>query len=267
MTTHSYKNIQFEELEDENQGIGLLTFNRIQVLNALNRETLEELNTILDHVTRSKSVKVLVLTGAGDKAFVAGADISQFPKLSSKEALAFAKFGQAVFNKLESLNQPTIAAVNGFALGGGCELALACDFIYASEKAKFGQPEVRLGIIPGYGGTQRFVRQVGKAMGKELIFSGRMISAGEALRIGLVNRVCAPDQLMNEVIKTSREICAQGGLAIAEAKRAIEQGYQKELSEALAIEAAAFAKTFGTEDQKEGARAFLEKRAPRFRGR
>lgn len=267
MTTNDFKNLLVEEQAGENAGILTITFNRPKVLNALNRETLEELKTVLVGLESNTSIHVVVLTGAGEKAFVAGADISQFPTMTAKDAVEFAKFGQNVLSQLERLPQPTIAAVNGFALGGGGELASACDFIYASETAKLGQPEVNLGIIPGYGGTQRLVRQVGRGMGKELIFTGRVISAKEALRIGWVNRVCAPAELLNEVYKTGREIMSKSSLAIAEAKKAIELGYNKDLPEALAIEIEAFARTFGTADQKEGAKAFLEKRKPQFQGR
>lgn len=266
-TTHKFENIWFEEQTDENKGISIITFNRPKVLNALNQKTLEELKFVLDEVKKSKSIRVLILTGAGEKAFVAGADISQFPSMTSKDARKFAAFGQRVFSQLEALDQPTLAAVNGFALGGGCELAAACDFIYASETAKFGQPEVNLGIIPGYGGTQRWVRQIGKAMAKELIFTGRIISAEEAFQIGFVNKVCAPDRLMNEITETARLIVSKGKIAVAHAKRAIDAGYHKELSKGLQIECEAFSKTFDTEDQKEGASAFLEKRQPRFQGR
>lgn len=265
-TSKLFKNLLFEELTGDNSGIALLTFNRPKVLNAISHETMVELSAALDQVRENRSIRLLILTGSGDKAFIAGADISQFETLNSRQAYQFALFGQTTFNKLEELAQPTIAAVNGFALGGGCELASACDFIYASRNAKFGQPEVNLGIIPGYGGTQRFVRQIGKAMAKELIFSGSMISADEAFRIGLVNRLCEPDQLMAEVFKTARTLISRGPLAIAHAKKAIDAGYNKELHEGLALEAEEFSKVFDTWDQKEGARAFLEKRSPVFRG-
>lgn len=262
-----YKYIIYDELSGENKGIGLITFNRPKVLNALSRETLEELKEALEGLKNNAAVRVVVLTGAGEKAFVAGADISQFPSMTLEDARRFAEFGQSVFNLLEALGQPVIAAVNGYALGGGCELASACDFIYAAPHAKFGQPEVNLGIIPGYGGTQRLVRQLGKAMAKELIFTGRIISADEALSIGLVNRVSALDKLLPDVFETARMIISRSPSAIREAKKAIETGYNKELSLGLQIEIEAFAKTFGTEDQKEGARAFLEKREPKFKGR
>lgn len=262
-----YKNLLFEELSGENAGIAVVTFNRPTVLNAINHEMMVELSSALDRVKENKKIRVLILTGSGEKAFVAGADISQFESLNARQAYQFALFGQTTFGKLQELDQPTIAAVNGFALGGGCELASACDFIYASSRAKFGQPEVNLGIIPGYGGTQRFVRQVGLAMGKELIFSGNMISVEEAFRIGLVNKVCEPEKLLEEVFKTARMIASRAPLAVSEAKKAIHAGYHKEWHDALAVEAEAFSKAFDTSDQKEGARAFLEKRQPHFEGR
>ena len=267
MTTSQLQNIIFEELSGENQGISLVTFNRPKVLNALDQKTFDELETVLDLVEESNSIRVLVFTGAGEKAFVAGADISQFPHMSSEDAIQFATRGQTTFLRLLKLRQPTIAAVNGFALGGGCEFASACDFIYASETAKFGQPEVNLGIVPGYGGTQILARQIGKAMAKELIFSGKIIGAHEALEVGLVNKVCLPDKLLEEVLTVARLIVSRAPLAVAEAKKAIEEGYAKELSEALDVECKAFSNTFDTEDQKEGARAFLEKRKAKFIGR
>ncbi|MBI2646381.1 MAG: enoyl-CoA hydratase/isomerase family protein [Deltaproteobacteria bacterium] len=265
--SNTYHTITYEEKHGELKGIAVVTFNRPKVLNAINQSLMEELLDVLEHVQKSHAVKVLVLTGTGDKAFIAGADISQFEKMTSKEAIAFAKFGQKVFTRLEELPQPTIAAVNGYALGGGCELALACDFIYAGENAQLGQPEVNLGILPGWGGTQRLTRLVGKAMAKELIFTGKLIYAHEAQRIGIVNKVCHDVQLMEDVLKTAKLIVSKGPIAVAQAKRAIEDGYHKELRDALELEAEAFAKTFDTQDQKEGAKAFLAKRPPQFVGR
>lgn len=266
-SNHTYHNLTYEEKQGDLQGIAVVTFDRPKVLNAINQSLLEELLAVLDHIQKNHAVKVLVLTGAGDKAFIAGADISQFEKMTSKEAVTFAKFGQKVFTRLEELSQPTIAAVNGYALGGGCELALSCDFIYAGENAQFGQPEVNLGILPGWGGTQRLSRLVGKAMAKELIFTGKLIYAHEAQRIGMVNKVCHDSQLMDDVLKTANLIVSKGPLAVAQAKRVIEDGYHKEIADALELEAEAFAKTFDTEDQKEGAKAFLAKRPPQFVGR
>ncbi len=266
-SNHTYHTIMYEEKNGEFKGIAVVTFNRPKVLNAINQPLLEELMAVLDYVQKSHTVKVLVLTGAGDKAFIAGADISQFEKMTSKEAVGFSRFGQKVFTRLEELPQSTLAAVNGYALGGGCELALACDFIYAGENAQFGQPEVNLGILPGWGGTQRLSRLVGKAMAKELIFTGKLIDAHEAQRIGIVNKVCHNAQLMDEVLKTAKLIVSKGSIAVSQAKRVIEDGYHKELLDALELEAKAFAKTFDTQDQKEGAKAFLAKRPPQFVGR
>ncbi len=264
---NTYHNLTYEEKHGDLKGVALVTFNRPKVLNAISQAMLEELLTVLEHVQKSHVIKVLVLTGAGDKAFIAGADISQFEKMTSKEAAELAKFGQKVFTRLEELPQPTIAAVNGYALGGGCELALSCDFIYAGENAQLGQPEVNLGILPGWGGTQRLSRLVGKPMAKELVFTGKIIYAHEAQRLGIVNKVCHDAQLMEDVMKIAKLILSKGPLAIAQAKRVIEDGYHKELIDALEMEAEAFAKIFDTEDQKEGARAFLAKRPPQFVGR
>jgi enoyl-CoA hydratase len=264
MSTHKFKNIIFEKKDGH---IALITINRPKVLNAINKETMQELMSCVEILKNSDDIRVVVITGAGDKAFVAGADISQFPKMNENEAIEFATYGQSVFSKLEELKQPVIAAVNGYALGGGCELVLACDFIYASENAKLGQPEVSLGILPGYGGTQRLSRLVGKAMAKELIYSGKVISAQEALRIRLVNKVFAQKDLLLETIKTANLIASKAPIAVAESKKAIEQGYDILLKEALAVECQGFSKTFGTQDQKEGAKAFLEKRKPHFIGK
>jgi enoyl-CoA hydratase len=209
----------------------------------------------------------LIVTGAGDKAFVAGADIAAMSAMSPDEAAAFARLGQATFAALEALRMPVIAAVNGFALGGGCELALACDFIYASDKAKLGQPEVKLGILPGFGGTQRLARRVGLGMARELIYSGRMIGPEEALRIGLVNAVVPRRELVDRVLEVAKTIASVGPGAVAAAKRVMNEGVDRPLRDAIELEAIAFGKCFELHDQREGMGAFLEKREPKFEDR
>ena len=245
--------------------IATITINREAKLNAINEQVLLELKAIVAQLRETKDVRCALLTGKG-KAFVAGADIAAMKELSPEEAERFATFGQEVFDGLESLRFPVIAVVNGFALGGGCELALACDFIYCSEKAKLGQPEVKLGVIPGFGGTQRLLRRVGVAMAKELVFSGRMIRADEALRIGLANAVFAPEELMAAARKTANEIASMGPAAVGKAKDVMREGADILLRDANAMEARAFGACFSTSDQSEGMAAFLEKRAASFRG-
>ena len=244
-----------------------LTVQRPEKLNALNAATLQALAQAFSAAAAEPSVRVVVLTGAGPKAFVAGADIASMQGLSVEEARAFAQQGHALGAALESLPIPVIAAVNGFALGGGCELALACDFVHASEKARFGQPEVKLGVIPGFGGTQRLARRVGIARARELVYSGAMIGAEEALRIGLVNAVHPHAELMAKARALATSIAAMGPFAVAEAKRVLREGEERPLEEANAIEVEGFARCFTTADQKEGMAAFLEKRAAAFTGR
>jgi len=258
----SYENIIYHVEE----GIATITFNRPKALNALNAALLEDLSDALDKIAGDEDIRVLVLTGAGDKAFVAGADISELATFNSLGAKYFASFGQHVIDKLQQLPIVVIAAVNGFALGGGTEIAIACDFIYASEKAKFGQPEISLGLIPGFGGTQRLPRLVGTNRAKELIFTGKMISAAEADQIGLVNRVVAPETLMEEVMKTAKEIAAKGKVSLRAAKQAINNGANTDLATGLNIEIDAFALSFSSPDAKEGTAAFLEKRKADFKG-
>jgi enoyl-CoA hydratase len=245
--------------------VSTLTINRPDKLNALSTEVLEDLRAAVAQLGERGDVRAAVITGSG-KAFVAGADIAAMKNMTEVEGRSFGAFGHAVFESIEQLRVPVIAAVNGFALGGGCELALSCDFIYASSKAKFGQPEVNLGIIPGFGGTQRLPRRVGRAIARELIYTGKMIDAGEALRIGLVNAVFEPEALMTEALKTANEIAAKGPLAVAAAKRLIRDGMDMALPEANRLEQAAFGRGFGTADQREGMTAFLERRAPSFEG-
>jgi enoyl-CoA hydratase len=251
----------------EHEGaVSLLTIDRPDRLNALDREVLEEVRGALEETAGHGGTRCLVITGAG-KAFIAGADIAAMKDMGSEAAREFSALGHRTFDLIEALPCPVIAAVNGFALGGGCELALACDFIYASEKAKLGQPEVKLGVIPGFGGTQRLARRVGVAMARELIYSGAMIDAAEALRIGLVNAVHPPEELMGAVRKLAATIASMGPVAVTAAKRVILEGEGVPLADANHREAEAFARCFETEDQKEGMAAFLDKRPPAFEGR
>lgn len=257
-----YENIVFQ-LEE---GIATIIFNRPEVLNALNEDTLKEFSNALDQIGADESIRVLILTGAGEKSFVAGADITEFPKFNALRAKRFSEMGHGLINKLQKLSIPVIAAVNGFALGGGCEVVLACDFIYASENAMFGLPEINLGIIPGFGGTQRLPRLIGKNLAKEMIFTGKMISAAEANSIGLVNNVCAQDQLMAEVMKTARIIVTKGKASLRAAKQAINNGMDADLKTGCSIEIDAFALCLASSDAKEGTLAFLEKRQAEFKG-
>jgi enoyl-CoA hydratase len=247
--------------------IAVLTINRPKALNALNSDTLTELSTVLDELGRDSSVRVVILTGSGEKAFIAGADISQMKDLTPLEGRGFAQLGQATFRKLELLPQPVIAAINGFALGGGCELALACDIRLASENAKFGQPEVSLGLTAGFGGTQRLPRLIGTGLAGELLFTGDIIDAQEAYRIGLVNRVYAFDSLLEEAQKLAQRIAGRAPIAVQLSKSAIQRGTNLDLDSAQAYEAEVFALTFSTQDQTEGCTAFVEKRKPTFEGR
>ena len=248
-------------------GIGTITVDREKALNALNPKTLAALKTAATAVGQDDSVKVVVVTGAGDKAFVAGADIKEMVTQTPLEARKFMQSGHDAFNALERLEKPVIAAVNGFALGGGCELAMACDIIIASEKAKFGLPEVGLGLHPGFGGTQRLPRLVGTAKAKELIFTGDMIGAEEALRIGLVNKVVPHDKLYEEVEGLAKKLMSKGLLAIKLAKGAIDRGSEVDLDMGLAYEIESVSLTFSTEDIREGMNAFMEKRKPEFKGK
>ncbi len=258
--------MSFENLIVEVQdGIATLTINREKVLNALNTATLMELSEAFYELDEDPDVNVIILTGAG-KSFVAGADITEMQPLDAIEGRKFGMLGQSVFTQVENLSKPVIAAVNGFALGGGTELALACDIIYASEKAKFGQPEVGLGVTPGFGGTQRLPRRVGMAMAKEIIYTGRIINAEDALRIGLANKMVPPDVLMEEVMNLAKEIASKGQVSVRLAKAAINRGMDVDINSALSLEADAFGLCFSTHDQKEGMTAFVEKRRPEFKG-
>jgi len=259
----SYDNIIYELVDD----IGTITFNRPKSLNALNDALLDELSSALDDIASDENIRVLVLTGSGEKSFVAGADIKEISQNSPLTGRRVSTKGQDIFFKLESLSIPVIAAVNGFALGGGCEIALACDFIYASEKARFGLPEITLGLIPGYGGTQRLARLIGKNMAKEMIFTGKMISASEAKDIGLVNQVCPPVNLMEAVMETAKSIASKGRFSLEAAKRVVNSGFEVDLNSGFKIESDAFGLCFASVDAKEGTNAFLEKRAAKFEGK
>jgi len=246
--------------------IGILTINRPKALNALNVETLSDLIDALDQIVENDDIGGVLLTGAGDKAFVAGADIGEMEGMDVREARDFAMLGQSTFSNIENLSKPVIAVVNGFALGGGLEIAMACDLILASEKARFGQPEVKLGVIPGFGGTQRLVRRVGAHLAKELILTGSYIKSKRALDIGLINAVYPPDELMDEAVAMMKKILANGPVAVQLAKAAINTGADENLEVGLTLERDAFAQCFATDDQDEGMKAFLEKREPDFKG-
>lgn len=252
---------------EQNGAIAILTINRPKALNALNADTLTELSTVLDELGRDSSVKVIILTGSGEKAFVAGADIAQMKEFNTLEARHFGQLGHKTYRKLELMSQPVIAAINGFALGGGCELAMACDIRLASETAKFGQPEVTLGLTAGFGGTQRLPRIVGTGIASELLFTGDVIDAQEAYRIGLVNHVYPLATLMEEALKLANRIAGRAPAAVQLSKSAIQRGINMDLDSAQAYEAEVFALTFSTSDQKEGCTAFLERRKPVFEGR
>lgn len=251
-------------LVEKDGHVAIVTLNRPKALNALNSETLEDLNKALDYLKEENDIYSVILTGAGGKAFVAGADISEMKDLNEEQGKEFGILGNKVFRKLENLNKPVIAAIPGFALGGGCELAMACDIRIASEKAKFGQPEAGLGITPGFGGTQRLPRLVGEGKAKELIYTGTVIKADEALRIGLVNKVVEHDSLLEEAMKMANLISANAPIAITLCKDAINRGMQVDIDKAINIEAEDFGKCFNTEDQKEGMTAFLERREKNF---
>jgi enoyl-CoA hydratase len=246
--------------------IAIVMVNRPKALNALNVATIGELLRLTTDLEIDDEVRVVILTGAGEKAFVAGADIAEMQGMGPRDAHRFAETGQALMAAIEASHKVWIAAVNGYALGGGCELALACDFIYMAATAKIGQPEVNLGVIPGFGGTQRLMRRVGIAKARELIFTGDQIGAEEAQRIGLADAVVAPAELLAKARETATKIAGKGPLAIAEAKRAMLEGQALPLDQACSLEAHAFASLFDTADQKEGMKAFLDKRPAKFRG-
>ena len=246
--------------------IGILTINRPKALNALNSEVLYALEVLLEKI-EIDDIQVLIITGSGEKAFVAGADITEMADMDTTEATKFSEKGNRVFSKIENFKIPVIAAVNGFALGGGCELALSADIRIASSNAKFGQPEVGLGIIPGFGGTQRLARTIGMSRAKELIFSGKVISAEVAERIGLVNTVVEQAELMNETLALAKKIAAQAPLAIEKGKKVMNEGIDITIGQGLDYEVASFGALFSTQDQKEGMSAFVEKRKAKFESR
>ena len=258
-----YQNILFA-VED---GIATITINRPKALNALNQATVSELKDVVEKVAADKAIKVVIITGAGAKSFVAGADIVEMSTKNPVEGRKFGKISQDTFTRIENLPQPVIAAVNGYALGGGCELACACDFRYAAENAKFGQPEVGLGITPGFGGTQRLPRVVGRGYGKEMIFRANMIDAQEAHRIGLVNKVVPQEELMDTCKKVAKEIMGNAPIAVQLAKTAINRGINCDVVTGIAYEAEVFGLCFSTADQKEGMAAFCEKRKATFEGK
>ena len=245
-------------------GVAILTIDRPEALNALDVETLTGLRERLLELRGDTETRVVVLTGAGDRAFAAGADIKYMSGLGVGEAKQWGELGHDVGRLLETLPKPTLAAVNGFALGGGCELALACDLRYASTQAKLGQPEINLAIIPGWGGTQRLARICGMGVAKDLILTGRTLDAEEALRLGLVNAVYEPDELLERTLETARLLAGKSPLALAAAKAAINQALQGDHADNLGAEADRFGELFASEDAKEGLTAFVEKREPRF---
>jgi enoyl-CoA hydratase/carnithine racemase len=254
-------------LYDKKGAIAYVTLNRPKVLNALNRSTWEDLKTAFEDARDDAAIRGVILTGAGDKAFIAGADISELAQVTAVEAEESSSFGQGVLNLIENLGKPIIAAINGFALGGGCETAMACTIRLASENAKFGQPEVKLGVLPGGGGTQRLPRLIGKGRALQLILSGGMISAQEAYRIGLANEVVPGAELITRAEAVLQEIFSNAPLAVKFSLEAVNKGLETSQSEGLALEASFFGLCAGTEDKKEGTQAFLHKRAPQFQGR
>lgn len=251
-------------------GIGQVlrvTINRPEALNALNSEVLRQLGAVLESVAADAEARAVIITGAGDRAFIAGADIKEMSTKSPLEGREFARVGHRITRLIEEMDKPVIAAINGVALGGGCELALACDVRLASEKAKLGQPEVNLGIMPGWGGTVRLARIVGEGIAREIIFSGRLVSAEDAQRIGLVNAVFAPDRLADEALQMATTIASKAPLAIAYAKRSMNRARSLDTVAATELEADLFALCFATEDQKEGMAAFIDKRSASFIGK
>lgn len=261
-TVAPFENILFEVTEK----VGVLTINRRKALNALSVKTLEELKFVINEIANGRNIHVVVITGAGEKAFVAGADITEFPKMTPLQARRYSEAGQEVFFQLEQLPIPVIACVNGFALGGGCEIAMSCDFIYASEKAKFGQPEINLGILPGFGGTQRLARLIGRSRAKELCMTGTLITAQQAYELGLVSKVFSPDCLFEETMKVAKALATKSQSALRAIKQVIDFGVNVDLKSGCAFESEAFGVIFSGRDMREGVSAYLEKREPAFAG-
>lgn len=259
----AYENI----LVEKKNAIAYVTVNRPKVLNALNMATMEELRSAFHDIKNDDHVRVVIMTGSGEKAFIAGADIGELSKHDAVTGKEYTHRGQSVLNLIENLGKPVIACINGFALGGGCEIAMACTMRLASENAKLGQPEVKLGIIPGYGGTQRLPRLVGKGLAMQMVLAGEMISAQEAHRIGLVNEVTAPADLIPRAEAIAQKIVANAPLAVQYAMEAVNKGMEMSLQEGLYLEAVLFGVACATEDKKEGTTAFLEKRQARFKGK
>jgi enoyl-CoA hydratase/carnithine racemase len=259
----NFENILFEK----KNSIAYVTINRPKVLNALNMATMEELRAAFHDIKNDSGVRVVIMTGAGEKAFIAGADIGELAKHDPVSAKAYTHRGQSVLNLIENLGKPVIACINGFALGGGCEIAMACTMRLASENAKLGQPEVKLGIMPGYGGTQRLPRLVGKGIAMQLVLSGEIISAQEAHRIGLVNEVVATAELIPRAEAIAQKIIANAPLAVQYTMEAVNRGMEMPLAEGLFLEATLFGVCCATEDKKEGTNAFLEKRQAQFKGK
>src|SRR6185437_9544400 len=257
------ENVKFEKKNK----IAYVTIDRPKVLNALNAATMGELQEVFTELAADKDIRVVILTGGGEKSFVAGADINELARNNPVVAKAYTHRGQAVLDLIENLGKPVIACINGFALGGGCEIAMACTMRLASETAKLGQPEVKLGIIPGYGGTQRLPRLVGKGVASQLLLTGEMITAQEAHRIGLVNEVVAPSELIPRAEAIAAKIIANGPLAVQYTMEAVNKGMEMPLAEGLYLEAVLFGAACATEDKKEGTTAFLEKRAAQFKGK
>lgn len=254
-------------LAESNAGIATLKINRPQALNALNPEVLTELSVFFHEANKNADIQAILLTGAGEKAFVAGADIAAMKTMTPLEARTFCDLGHQAMLQIENCRKPVIAAVNGFCLGGGLELALSCDFIYASENAKLGLPEVNLGIFPGFGGTQRLSRLIGRNRAKELIYTAKMLSAQEAFDLGIINKLTSGADLLGEAEKTLREILKKGPVAIELAKKAVNEGTDLDLASGLNLERAIFPLVFATEDRTEGVSAFLEKRKAEFKGK